>query len=147
MTSMSPTARWQVEVWLTLSHEPRHARPAGTTVRRAAMRPPGETSATPGARNGRTVTGRRSDHRPSGTHPTRPEEQPNGHDARSRSRLTMLRRPAVLLAIALDVAVVIVALVLLVNGGSLVILAIAAILVIAPWAAIIDDAEKPRRRD
>jgi len=59
----------------------------------------------------------------------------------------MLRRPAVLLAIALDVAVVIGALVLLANGGSLVILAIAAILVIAPWAAIIDDAEKPRRRD
>ena len=59
----------------------------------------------------------------------------------------MLRRPAVLLAIALDVAVVIVALALLANGGSLVILAIAAILVIAPWAAIIDDAEKPRRRD
>jgi len=59
----------------------------------------------------------------------------------------MLRRPAVLLAIALDVAVVIVALVLLANGGSLVVLAIAAFLVIAPWAAIIDDAEKPRRRD
>jgi hypothetical protein len=59
----------------------------------------------------------------------------------------MLRRPAVLLAIALDVFVVIVALALLANGGSLVILAIAAILVIAPWAAIIDDAEKPRRRD
>ncbi|HEU0244162.1 MAG TPA: hypothetical protein VFQ75_09675 [Candidatus Limnocylindrales bacterium] len=59
----------------------------------------------------------------------------------------MLRRPAVLLAIALDVVVVIGAILLLVNGGSLVILAIAAILAIAPWAAIIDDAEKPRRRD
>ena len=58
----------------------------------------------------------------------------------------MLRRPAVLLAIALDVVVVIGAILLLVNGGSLVILAIAAILAIAPWAAIIDDAEKPRRR-
>ncbi len=59
----------------------------------------------------------------------------------------MLRRPAVLLAIARDVVVVIGAVLLLVNGGSLVILAIAAILAIAPWAAIIDDAEKPRRRD
>jgi hypothetical protein len=59
----------------------------------------------------------------------------------------MLRRPAVLLAIALDVIVVIGALVLLANGGSLVVLALAAILAIAPWAAIIDDAEKPRRRD
>ena len=59
----------------------------------------------------------------------------------------MLRRPAVLLAIALDVVVAIGAIVLLMNGGSLVILAIAAILAIAPWAAIIDDAEKPRRKD
>jgi hypothetical protein len=59
----------------------------------------------------------------------------------------MLRRPAVLLAIALDVAVAIGALLLLANGGSLVILALAAILAIAPWAAIIDDAEKPRRKD
>ena len=59
----------------------------------------------------------------------------------------MLRRPAVLLAIALDVVVVIGALVLLANGGSFVILALAAILAIAPWAAIIDDAEKPRRKD
>ena len=59
----------------------------------------------------------------------------------------MLRRPAVLLAIALDVIVAIGAIVLVVNGGSLVILALAAILAIAPWAAIIDDAEKPRRRD
>jgi membrane protein implicated in regulation of membrane protease activity len=59
----------------------------------------------------------------------------------------MLRRPAVLLAIALDVAVAIGALVLLANGGSFVILALAAILAIAPWAAIIDDAEKPRRKD
>jgi hypothetical protein len=43
--------------------------------------------------------------------------------------------------------VVIGALALLANGGSLVVLALAAILAIAPWAAIIDDAEKPRRRD
>ena len=62
--------------------------------------------------------------------PDAPGGAAHGDDARSRSRLTMLRRPAVLLAIALDVAVVIVALVLLANGGSLVILAIAAILVI-----------------
>ena len=59
----------------------------------------------------------------------------------------MLRRPAVLLAIALDVVVVIGAVVLLLNGGSLVVLALAAILAIAPWAAIIDDAERPRRKD
>ena len=59
----------------------------------------------------------------------------------------MLRRPAVLLAIVLDVVVAIGAIVLLMNGGSLVILAIAAILAIAPWAAIIDDAERPRRKD
>jgi len=29
-----------------------------------------------GARNGHTAASRRSDHRRSGTHPTRPEEQP-----------------------------------------------------------------------
>jgi hypothetical protein len=37
--------------------------------------------------------------------------------------------------------------VLLANGASLVIVAIAAILAIAPWAAIIDDAERPHRHD
>ena len=57
----------------------------------------------------------------------------------------MLRRPAVLLAIVLDVVVVVGALALLANGASFVVLALAAILAIAPWAAIIDDAEKPRR--
>jgi hypothetical protein len=55
------------------------------------------------------------------------------------------RRPAVLLAVALDVGIVVAAAVLLLNGASLVIVAIAAILGFAPWAAIIDDAEKPRR--
>jgi hypothetical protein len=44
------------------------------------------------------------------------------------------------------VLVVIVALVVLANGGSLVIVALAAILGFAPWAAIIDDSERPRRR-
>jgi hypothetical protein len=62
-------------------------------------------------------------------------------------RRAWLRRPAVLLAIALDVVVVIVGGVLLANGASLVIIAIAVILAIAPWAAIIDDAERPRRHD
>lgn len=55
------------------------------------------------------------------------------------------RRPAVILAVALDLAIAVAAIVLLVNGGSLVILAIAVILGFAPWAAIIDDAERPRR--
>ena len=48
------------------------------------------------------------------------------------------------LALALDAVVIVVALVVLANGGSLVILALAAILGFAPWAAIIDDAESGR---
>ena len=55
------------------------------------------------------------------------------------------RRPAVLLAVALDIAIVVAATVLLLNGASPIIVAIAAILGFAPWAAIIDDAERPRR--
>ena len=55
------------------------------------------------------------------------------------------RRPAVVLAIALDVAVLIVAVIALLNGFSPIVLAFAAILAMAPWAAIIDDAEKPKR--
>ena len=57
----------------------------------------------------------------------------------------MLRRPAVILAIALDVAVVIGAILALVNGFSPIVLAFAAILAMAPWAAIIDDSERPKR--
>jgi hypothetical protein len=54
-------------------------------------------------------------------------------------------RPAVILAVALDIAVVIVAVVAILNGFSPIVLAFAAILAMAPWAAIIDDAEKPKR--
>jgi hypothetical protein len=56
------------------------------------------------------------------------------------------RRPAVLLALALDLGIVVVTVVALLNGASWVVVALAAILGFAPWAAIIDDAEKPRRR-
>ena len=55
------------------------------------------------------------------------------------------RRPAVILAIALDVAVVIAAVLAIVNGFTPIVLAFAAILGMAPWAAIIDDAERPKR--
>ena len=55
------------------------------------------------------------------------------------------RRPAVLLAVALDAAVAIVTAWALVNGFQPIVIAFAAILAIAPWAAIIDDAERPRR--
>ena len=56
------------------------------------------------------------------------------------------RRPAVLLALALDAAVVIATGWALLNGFQPIVIAFAAILAIAPWAAIIDDAERPRRR-
>ena len=55
------------------------------------------------------------------------------------------RRPAVILAVALDIAVVIGAVLAILNGFSPIVLAFAAILAMAPWAAIIDDAEKPKR--
>ncbi len=55
------------------------------------------------------------------------------------------RRPAVLLAVTLDAAVVIVTAWALLNGFQPIVIAFAAILVIAPWAAIIDDAERPRQ--
>jgi hypothetical protein len=71
-----------------------------------------------------------------------PRIEPDGEGERPRRRAW--RRPAVLLAIALDVAIAVVTAVLLANGGSLVILAIAAILGFAPWAAIIDDSERRR---
>ena len=74
-----------------------------------------------GARNGVTGGGAGSDHR------------------------AVLRRPAVILAIALDVAVVIGAILALLNGFSPIVLAFAAILAMAPWAAIIDDSERPKR--
>ncbi len=74
-----------------------------------------------GARNGVTAGGAGSDHR------------------------AVLRRPAVILAIALDVVVVIGAILALLNGFSPIVLAFAAILAMAPWAAIIDDSERPKR--
>ncbi|HET7828555.1 MAG TPA: hypothetical protein VFL03_03265 [Candidatus Limnocylindrales bacterium] len=55
------------------------------------------------------------------------------------------RRPAVILAVALDIAVAIGAVLAILNGFSPIVLAFAAILAMAPWAAIIDDAEKPKR--
>lgn len=58
---------------------------------------------------------------------------------------TTRRRPAVLLAVALDAAVVIVTTWALLNGYQPIVIAFAAILAIAPWAAIIDDSERPRR--
>jgi hypothetical protein len=57
------------------------------------------------------------------------------------------RRPAVLLAIVLDVVVAIGALWALMNGfGPIVVIAFAVILGIAPWSAIIDEGERTRRR-
>ena len=55
------------------------------------------------------------------------------------------RRPAVILALALDIVVAIAAIVALLNGFSPLVLAFAAILAMAPWAAIIDDSERPKR--
>ncbi len=54
-------------------------------------------------------------------------------------------RPAVVLAIALDVVVIVVAVVALANGFSPIVLAFAAILAMAPWASIIDQGEGPRK--
>jgi hypothetical protein len=56
------------------------------------------------------------------------------------------RRPAVVLAIVLDVVVVVVALVAIAKGFSPIVLAFAAILGMAPWASIIDQREGPGRR-
>jgi hypothetical protein len=62
-----------------------------------------------------------------------------------RARATW-RRPAVLLAIALDVVVLALALLALVNGFSPIVLAFAVILAMAPWASILDQREGPGRR-
>jgi hypothetical protein len=59
---------------------------------------------------------------------------------------TTWRRPAVMLAIILDVAVFVIAGVAIANGVSPIVLAFAAILAMAPWASIIDQREGPRRR-
>lgn len=50
-----------------------------------------------------------------------------------------------LLALALDAAVVIATAWALGHGFQPIVIAFAAILLIAPWAAIIDDAERPRQ--
>lgn len=55
------------------------------------------------------------------------------------------RRPAVILAVALDVVVLVGAAIALANGLSPIVLVGAVILAIAPWASIIDDQERPRR--
>jgi hypothetical protein len=55
------------------------------------------------------------------------------------------RRPAVLLAIGLDILVFLVALIAIANGFSPIVLAFAAILAMAPWASIIDQREGPRK--
>lgn len=67
-------------------------------------------------------------------------------DGRTPSPRPAWRRPAVLLAIALDAAVVIATAWALVNGFQPIVVAFAAILAIAPWAAMIDEWERPRRR-
>jgi hypothetical protein len=54
-------------------------------------------------------------------------------------------RPAVVLAIVLDIVVVAAALVAIANGFSPIVLAFAAILAMAPWASIIDQRDGPRR--
>lgn len=55
-------------------------------------------------------------------------------------------RAAVALAVALDVVVVVACVVALANGAPGFVVAVALILGLAPWAAIIDEQERPRRR-
>ena len=55
-------------------------------------------------------------------------------------------RPAVMLAIVLDVVVVAAAIVAVANGFSPIVLAFAAILAMAPWASIIDQRDGPGPR-
>lgn len=55
-------------------------------------------------------------------------------------------RPAVVLAIVLDIVVVAAAIVAVANGFSPIVLAFAAILAMAPWASIIDQRDGPGRR-
>ena len=59
---------------------------------------------------------------------------------------TTWRRPAVVLAILLDVVVIALALLALESGFSPIVLAFAAILALAPWASIIDQREGPGPR-
>jgi hypothetical protein len=55
-------------------------------------------------------------------------------------------RPALALAIGLDAFVAVAVVVALANGAPPFVVAVAVILGIAPWAAIIDEQERPRRR-
>lgn len=71
---------------------------------------------------------------------------PTGPPGQNGAPTPFRQRPAVLLAVALDAAVVIATALALLNGFQPIVIAFAAILAIAPWAAIIDDAERPRRR-
>ena len=57
-----------------------------------------------------------------------------------------VRRAPFVLAVALDVIVAIAAVVALANGAPGFVIAVAVILGLAPWAAIIDEQERPRRR-
>ena len=70
---------------------------------------------------------------------------PPGRGGRPVER-SFWRRPAVVLALVLDAAVVIATVWALANGFQPIVIAFAAILGMAPWAAIIDEAERPRRR-
>jgi hypothetical protein len=56
------------------------------------------------------------------------------------------RRPPILLAVALDALVAVGAAGALALGAPPFVVAVAVILGIAPWAAIIDEQERPRRR-
>ena len=55
-------------------------------------------------------------------------------------------RAALALAVGLDVVVALGAVLALANGAPPFVVAVAVILGIAPWAAIIDEQERPRRR-
>jgi hypothetical protein len=54
-------------------------------------------------------------------------------------------RAALALAIGLDAIVAVGVIVALANGAPVFVVAVAVILAIAPWAAIIDEQERPRR--
>ena len=51
-----------------------------------------------------------------------------------------------MLAVGLDLVAVVAAVVALANGAPGFVIAVAVILGLAPWAAIIDEQERPRRR-
>lgn len=55
------------------------------------------------------------------------------------------RRAALALALGLDAFVIVAAIVALANGAPGFVIAVAVILGLAPWAAIIDEQERPRR--